>query len=64
LPKAREELAWVIADYTEDAPPAWRKKIEDWIINRYANFDSELSHPYFDLPVDDMLWDLGLPPRE
>jgi hypothetical protein len=64
LPKARKELAWIIADFTKGAPPTWRKKIGVWIIERYANFSGELIHPYWDLPIDDMCHDLGLPPRE
>jgi hypothetical protein len=61
LPQARKELAWVIAQYTAIAPPSYRKKIEDWIIKAYTNFTSELTHPIWNLSVDDMRWDLKLP---
>jgi hypothetical protein len=61
LPEARKELAGIIAQYKTCAPPAYAKKIERWIIERYTNFSGELTHPYFDLAVDDMRHDLGLP---
>jgi hypothetical protein len=61
LRQARKESAWVIAQYTAIAPPSYRKKIEDWIIKAYTNFTGEPTHPIWDLPIDDMRWDLGLP---
>jgi hypothetical protein len=61
LPQARRELAGIVAEYKACAPPAYAKKIEAWITKTYTNFSGELTEPYFDLPIDSMRYDLGLP---